>query len=337
MNNKVTRPTMDDVADKAGVSQMTVSRVMNGKGYISKEVRDRVKSAAEEIGYVQNRLARGLRSEKTPLIAVVLPTLGNSVFNDVLSGITDALTDQGCRPVFGVTEYSQEKEDALVRDLLSWRPSGIILAGLEHSDVTRKAIAAAGVRVAEIMDIDGTPISVAIGLSQTAAGVATAKHMLAMGHRRFVYAGSHSGQDLRAGKRLEGFRQTLREAGATLLSQDISDKPSSMMEGRRMTSDILARPVKPDAIYYSNDDLATGGIMHCLSEGIRMPDDIALAGFNGLPFLDALPVRLTTIETPRYEMGRQAGEFISRPSDDRSESNARAVDLGFKLCEGQTC
>ena len=337
MNNKVTRPTMDDVADKAGVSQMTVSRVMNGKGYISKEVRDRVKSAADEIGYVQNRLARGLRSEKTPLIAVVLPTLGNSVFNDVLSGITDALTDEGCRPVFGVTEYSQAKEDALVRDLLSWRPSGIILAGLEHSDVTRKAIAAADARVAEIMDIDDAPISVAIGLSQTAAGVATAKHMLAKGHRHFVYAGSQGGQDLRAGKRLEGFRQTLREAGAKLLSEDISDKPSSMMEGRRMTSDILARPVKPDAIYYSNDDLATGGIMHCLSESIRMPDDIALAGFNGLPFLDALPVRLTTIETPRYEMGRQAGKFISRPSEDHSESSARTIDLGFKLCEGQTC
>lgn len=337
MNNKITRPTMEDVAGKAGVSQMTVSRVMNGKGYISRDVRDRVKSAAEEIGYVQNRLARGLRSEMTPLIAVVLPTLGNSVFNDVLSGITDALTVEGCRPVFGVTEYAQAKEDALVRDLLSWRPSGIILAGLEHSDTTRKAIAAAGVRVAEIMDIDGTPISVAIGLSQTAAGVATAKHMLAKGHRRFVYAGSHSGRDFRAGKRLAGFRQTLREAGATLLSEDISKKPSSMMEGRRLTSDILSRRNRPDAIYYSNDDLATGGIMHCLSEGIQMPDDIALAGFNGLRFLDALPVRLTTIETPRYEMGEQAGKFISRPSEGRSESSAHIVDLGFKLSVGQTC
>lgn len=337
MNKKVMRPTMDDVADKAGVSQMTVSRVMNGKGYISEDVRTRVQTAAAEIGYVQNRLARGLRSEMTPLIAVVLPTLGNSVFNDVLSGITDALTDEGCRPVFGVTEYSEEKEDALVRDLLSWRPSGIILAGLEHSDITRKAIAAAGVRVAEIMDIDGAPISVAFGLSQTAAGEATAKHMLARGHRRFVYAGSHSGRDLRAGKRLEGFRQVVREAGATLLSEEISAKPSSMMEGRRMTAEVLSRPDRPDAIYYSNDDLATGGIMHCLSEGIRMPEDLALAGFNGLPFLEALPVRLTTIETPRYEMGKQAGQFISLPNDDHPDGSPRAVNLGFTLSSGQTC
>ncbi|WP_298972488.1 LacI family DNA-binding transcriptional regulator [uncultured Roseobacter sp.] len=337
MKIRNTRPTMDDVAEKAGVSQMTVSRVMNGKGYISEEVRGRVRAAAAEIGYVQNRLARGLRSEKTPLVAVVLPTLGNSVFNDVLSGITDALTQAGCRPVFGVTEYSEEKEDELVRDLLSWRPSGIVLTGLEHSDVTRAAIAAAGVRVAEIMDIDGTPISMAFGMSQSAAGHATAKHMLAQGLRRFAYAGSHSGRDLRAGKRLEGFRRTLREAGATLLSENISPNPSSMMEGRRMTAEILSRPDKPEAIYYSNDDLATGGIMHCLSNGVRMPEDIALAGFNGLPFLEALPVGLTTVETPRYEMGKQAGQFLSRPDPDLADDTGKVIDLGFNLIAGQTC
>lgn len=328
---------MDDVAERAGVSQMTVSRALNSKGYISEDVRNRVKTAAQDIGYVQNRLARGLRSEQTPLIAVALPTLGNAVFTDVLSGITDALTLQGLRPVFGITEYSEEQEDALVGDLLSWRPSGIILTGLEHSDATKRAIAASGVRVAEIMDIDGVPISVAFGLSQIAAGQETAKHMLAKGHRRFVYAGGHSGLDLRAGKRLEGFRQILREAGATLLSEDISPEPSSMVEGRRMTADILTRSDRPDAIYYSNDDLASGGIMHCLSNNIRIPEDLALAGFNGLPFLDALPIQLTTITTPRYEVGRHAGAFLAAAEQNQSDTGPRLVDLGFQLNLGQTC
>ncbi len=329
---------MDDVADRAGVSQMTVSRVMNGKGYISKDVRSRVETAAREIGYVQNRLARSLRSEQTPLIAVVLPTLGNSVFTDVLSGITDALTQKGFRPVFGVTEYSEDKEDALVRDLLSWRPSGIVLAGLEHSQATRRSISASSVRVAEIMDIDGTPISVAFGMSQRAAGQETAKYMLAKGHRRFVYAGSQGGRDLRAAKRLDGFRQVLREAGATLVSEHISSEPSSMVEGRKMTSDILSGPDRPDAIYYSNDDLASGGIMHCLANGISIPDEIALAGFNGLPFLDALPIQLTTIVTPRYEIGRRAGQFLA--DVDAASSDAikpHHIDLGFQLQAGETC
>lgn len=336
-DRKTARPTMDDVAERAGVSQMTVSRVMNSKGYISENVRNRVKAAAVEIGYVENRLARGLRSEQTPLIAVALPTLGNAVFTDVLSGITDALTAQGFRPVFGVTEYSEEQEEALVRDLLSWRPSGIVLAGLEHSSATRLAVAASGVRVAEIMDIDGPPISVAFGLSQIAAGQETAKHMLAKGHRRFVYVGSQSGEDLRAAKRLHGFRTVLREAGATLISEDISPEPSSMVLGRRMTADILARSERPDAIYYSNDDLASGGIMHCLANHINVPSQVALAGFNGLPFLDALPIKLTTIATPRYEIGRQAGQFIATTDLDQSDNVPRSVDLGFSLNIGETC
>ena len=328
---------MDDVANRAGVSQMTVSRVMNGKGYISSKVRDQVNAAAAEIGYVQNRLARGLRSEQSSLIAVVLPTLGNTVFTEVLRGITDALTAPSLRPVFGLTEYSEDREYELVRDLLSWRPSGIVLAGLEHSDKTRQAIAASGVRVAEVMDIDGEPISTAFGVSQRVAGQVTAQHMLDKGHRRFVYAGSQSGSDLRAGKRLEGFRQTVRDAGGTMMSEIISALPSSMVEGRRMTAEILSSIDRPDAIYYSNDDLAAGGIMHCLAEGVRIPDDIAMAGFNGLPYLDALPIQLTTIKTPRYAIGLQAGQFLAMQGEAGSRDAPKRIDLGLELMVGQTC
>ncbi|WP_298919232.1 LacI family DNA-binding transcriptional regulator [uncultured Roseobacter sp.] len=335
-DGKPARPTMEDVARHAGVSQMTVSRVMSSKGYISEKVRDKVLAAARDIGYVQNRLARGLRSEQTPLIAVVLPTLGNTVFTDVLSGITDALTQNGYRPVFGLTEYSETREETLVRDLLSWRPSGIVLTGLEHSETTRQAIRASGVRVAEIMDVDGPAMECAFGLSQKAAGQHTARHLLGKGHRRFAYAGSQNGQDLRAVKRLEGFRQTLRDAGAVMISEDVSTAPSSMVEGRRLTADILSRADQPDAIYYASDDLAAGGLMHCLSNGIDVPGTLALAGFNGLPFLNALPLQLTTVETPRYEIGLQAGRFLV--SDQAQEALPDGcVDLGFTLIPGQTC
>lgn len=336
-DRKAARPTMDDVADRAGVSQMTVSRVMNGKGYISAKVRDQVHAAAKEIGYVQNRLARGLRSEQSSLIAVVLPTLGNTVFTEVLRGITDALTAQSFRPVFGLTEYSESREYELVRDLLSWRPAGIVLAGLEHAGHTRQAIDASGVRVAQVMDIDGDPISTAFGFSQRSAGQVTAQHMLNKGHRRFVYVGSQSGSDLRAGKRLAGFRETVTAAGGIITTEIIGDLPSSMVEGRRMTAEILSNSDRPDAIYYSNDDLAAGGIMHCLAEGISIPGDIAMAGFNGLPYLDALPIQLTTVKTPRYEMGLQAGRWLVAQGDAGTDSAPRLVDLGFSLVAGQTC
>jgi LacI family gluconate utilization system Gnt-I transcriptional repressor len=336
-DKKAARPTMTDVASQAGVSQMTVSRVINNKGYISDDVRRRVETAADEIGYMQNRLAHSLRSKNTRIIAVVLPSLGNTVFTDTLSGITDAVAQQGFRPVFGVTEYSQSRENELVRDLLTWQPYGILLAGLEHSNDTRNAIEASGTRVAEIMDIDGTPISVAFGLSQKKAGEVTAQYMLGKGYRRFAYIGSLGGRDLRATKRFNGFLETLIQAGATCISRDIASLPSSMVEGLRMTAEVMARLEKPDAIYYANDDLAAGGIMYCIANNIKIPEDVALAGFNGLPFLDALPIQLTTVQTPRYEMGRQAGQFLVGSNQQSSTSSESFIDVGFKLIPGETC
>lgn len=335
MTGKVdSRPTMDDVAIEAGVSQMTVSRVMRGTGQTSEQVRHRVEQAARKLGYVPNRLATSLRDETTPLIAVVLPTLGNRVFSEVLDGITATLSGRGLQPVFGVTEYSEATEEELVRDLLSWRPQGIILPGLEHSDATRTAIRAAGVRVVEVMDIDGDPISIAFGLSQYAAGQATARYMLTKGYRRFGYIGSQGARDLRAVKRFNGFRDAVRDSGGQILVEHVSDGPSSMIEGRRATATVLSAPDRPEAIYYSNDDLAAGGIMHCLSHGVAMPTDVALAGFNGLPFLEALPIQLTTVETPRLEMGIRAAQHLI---DDHDTSEVpRVIDLGFHLIPGQT-
>lgn len=331
------RPTMSDIAAEAGVSQMTVSRVLRGTGQTSHAVQKRVENAARKLGYVPNRLATALRDETTPLVAVALATLGNRVFSEVLNGINETLCEKRLQPVFGVTEYSLEREEELVRDLLSWRPRGIILSGLEHSDATRTAIRASGVRVAEIMDLDGTPISAAFGLSQTEAGCATARYMLSKGYRRFSYLGSQNMRDLRADKRLAGFRRTISEAGAQMVKEHILEGPSSMLAGKVGTARLLDSKDRTEAIYYSNDDLAAGGIMHCLATGISIPDELALAGFNGLSFLDSLPIRLTTVQTPRHEMGRRAAHFVTQDDIDSENSDPQLIDLGFTLIKGETC
>lgn len=325
---------MDDVAALAGVSQMTVSRVMRGAGKTSPAIRDRVQAAAAQLGYSHNRVASAMRDETTPLVGVVLPTLGNRVFSEVLTGLNETLEAQALRPLFGVTEYDPAQEEALVRDLLSWRPRGIVLPGLEQSPATVTALRASGLRVAQVMDLDGDPIEAAFGLSQTGAGRATARHLLEKGYRRFAYLGSQGGKDLRATKRLDGFRGVIRAAGAQIVSEQISDAPSSMSTGRALTQALLDGPAKPDAIYYSNDDLAAGGLMHCLVAGIAVPGTVALAGFNGLAFLESLPIQLTTVETPRAEMGRAAARHVigSAPEGD----GPLKVDLGFRVIPGQS-
>jgi len=311
------RPTTHDVARHAGVSQMTVSRVMRGDPAVSKATRERVQDAASELGYIPNRLASVQRGADNPLVGVVLPTLSNAVFAEVLAGINAGLSEVGLRPVFGVSEYNPEEEERIVRDMLSWQPRGIILTGLEHTDNLRATLSGAGVRVVEIMDTDGAPISTAIGTSHAQAGRDMAAHLLARGYRRAGYIGALPNRDVRARKRLEAFQAAFSAGGGTCAEPIISDQPSSMELGRSLTEQVLAAPNRPEVIYFSNDDLAAGGLMACLAKGVRVPDDLALAGYNGLKFLNALPQKLTTTVTPRFDIGRAAAASIAGDPEPR--------------------
>ena len=324
---------MHDVARVAGVSQMTVSRGMRGTGYISKDVRNEVVKAARDIGYVHNRLAGGNATYDNPIVGVVVPTMQNRVFTEVLSGINATLDESGLRPVFGVSDYSLETEEDLVFDLLSWRPRGLILSGLEHTDSLRRIVSQTGVRLAEVMDTDGDPISACFGFSHTKAGHEMGKHLIARGYRTFAYVGSQGGLDLRATKRFEAFAAVIKEAGAALVAVETSQNASSMDVGRTMTHALMQHPAPPRAIYYANDDLAAGGLMHCLAEGLSTPDDVALAGFNGLGFLTALPQRITTTVTPRFDIGTAAATWIMQTDHDMT---AQKVKLEATLRIGDT-
>jgi len=294
---------------------MTVSRVLRGEGYVSKKVKTRVAQAVAALGYIQNRMASVQRGMENPMVGVILPTLNNTVFTEVLAGINDTLSAQGIRPVFGVSEYAQDEEEKLIRDMLAWQPCGLILSGLEHTTGARRAIDQSDVRVAEIMDIEGDAIEAAFGFSQQVAGSDMAEHLLSRGHRKIAYLGSQGRADLRAAKRFDAFEATLLASGGTIVYKHIATRASSMLLGRELTAACLAEIGTCDAIYFANDDLAAGGLMHCLSHGIAVPQDVALAGFNDLPFLDALPQRITTTRTPRYEIGVQAAQYVAQTPD----------------------
>lgn len=330
MTDRAKRPTMHDVAARAGVSQMTVSRVMRKTAKVSPDVAARVRDAAAALGYVHNRIAGGLAGAGSALVGVILPTLGNRVFTEVLSGVAEGLAASGARPLFAVTEYSPGDEAALIADLLSWRPMGLIVTGLEHSADARALLAKADVPVAEIMDVDGAPVSAAFGFSQAAAGAGMARHLLDKGHRSFGYVGARLGADLRAAKRRAAFLDAINAAGGRLVAEAIGEAPSSMQEGRALTAQMWEGGARPDAIYYANDDLAAGGLMHFMGQGVRVPRDVALAGFNGLDFLAALPLQITTTRTPRHEIGRRAALHVA------GGGAAEIVDLGFELIPGQT-
>ncbi|MEM8554201.1 MAG: LacI family DNA-binding transcriptional regulator [Pseudomonadota bacterium] len=326
------RPTMHDVAAVAGVSQMTVSRALRGEGSVSNEVKARVTQAARQLGYIHNRLASVQRGMENPMVAVILPTLKNTVFTDVLAGINDTLSAHNVRPVFGVSEYSQTEEENLLRDMLSWQPCGVILSGLEHSDGVRRALEKMDVRVAEVMDIDGSPMDACFGISQRGVGIEMAEHLLDRGYRRVAYLGSQGGSDLRAAKRFDAFKSRFADGGGAVVFEHVAEAPSSMALGRDLTVSVFETAPHCDAVYFSNDDLAAGGLMHCIASNVSVPEHIALAGFNGLPFLSALPQQITTTRTPLYDIGAAAALHVV--GDDRGARLAKS--LAHELIVGST-
>ena len=338
-----TRPTLRDVARLSGVSEISVSRVMRNAPNISEKLRERVEQAARQLGYTPNRLAGGLKSQSSNLVAVVVPSMGNNVFPEVVDEIDRILTGHGRRMVLGLTQYDIQREEAVLRDLMSWSPSGLILTGLEHTEASRALLAQARIPVVEIMDIDrppgqSAPLGTVIGVSHHAAGAAMADHLLARGYRRIGYVGAWGESDIRSLKRRQGFEARLAERGMALAARHVAPEASSIGLGRQACARILEAEPQIDALFFANDDLAVGGLLHCLAAGIAVPDRLALAGFNGIGFADAMPQRLTTIRTPRARMGALAAEtLLGQGAGTAAGAEPGAViDLGFSLLARET-
>ena len=323
--------TLADVAALAGVGESTVSRVLRNHGSVSAHTREKILKAAADLHYVPNRIAGTLASMTSKLVGIVIPSVGNTVVPEVLAGANSVLENAGFQPVIGVSNYDPVREEALIESILSWRPSGLLVAGLEHTDRARSMLKGCGVRVVELLDIDGDGVDIVVGSSHRAAGRASAEHLISRGYRRIGYVGHDINADVRAGKRLAAFRETMAEHGLEILDSEFSPGRGSSVEGGRIgISRLLERCHDLEAIYFSNDDLAIGGYFHCLENKIAIPGDLALFGYNGLDISQLTPQPLSTIRSPRVAMGKTGAEMLL------TGGPARVIDMGFDLIPGAT-
>jgi LacI family transcriptional regulator, gluconate utilization system Gnt-I transcriptional repressor len=326
--------TVRDVARNAEVSESTVSRIMRNKGFVADATRARVMESVRALGYVPNRIAGSLASLESRLVGVVLPSLSNIVFPEVLRGMNAALAGSDHQVVISVTDYDIDREEVAVRGLLAWQPMAILIAGFAHTDATRRMLQQSGARVVEMMEIDSTPIDVAVGLSHSRAGHATGRHLIERGYRRFGYVGHDWIADHRARLRHDGLCAALAESGLSIIARAVSDGPSSVATGRTQTARLRAEAPEVDVMVYSNDDMAVGGVFHCFSAGISLPGDLAIFGFNGLEIGRELPQPLSTLRSNRFLIGLRAVEQVLGSSA-RPRSPV-VIDTGFEIFAGAT-
>lgn len=315
---------------------MTVSRVLRNRGDVSSETREKVRAAAKRLGYVPNKIAGALASQRVNLVAVIIPSLSNMVFPEVLTGISDVLDGTPLQPVVGVTNYLPEKEEAVLYEMLSWRPSGVIIAGLEHTDAAKAMMRSAGIPIVEIMDVDGEPIDAMVGISHRRAGRKMAQAIIKAGFKKIGFMGTKMPLDHRARKRFEGFTEALAKAGLEVADQEFYSGGSALAKGREMTEAMLKRTPDLDFLYYSNDMIGAGGLLYCLDQGIDIPSRIGLAGFNGVELLDGLPRMLATMGSERNEIGRLAAQIIAKRASGAEASDEDRIELSPKLKLGDT-
>lgn len=317
--------TLKDVAFAANVSEMTASRALRNAADVSEKTKAKVMDAAAELGYVPNQIAGALASNKVNLVGVIIPSVKSYVFSEVLDGISSTLKPSQLRPVFGLTDYDLDQEADVIRDMLAWRPAGLIVAGLEHSPATRKMLYAANTPIVEIMDVDGDAIDSCVGISHFQAGFDMAVAIAKKGHRSIGFLGTKMPLDFRATKRLDGFVAGLESKDITLLDQELYSSGSTVRKGKESTAAMLQRHPNLDCIYCSTDVIAIGAVMHCMAANIAIPDQLAVAGFNALSMAEGLPIELATTDSLRFEIGKAAADIILQRNIQGASQNSKRV------------
>jgi len=320
--------TLADVARLAGVSPITVSRAINSPDALAPETLARVREAVTRTGYVPNRLAGGLASNRSRLVVAIVPTIASPVFLETVQALTLALEAAGYEVVLGQSGYDGSREDDLLDAVIGRRPDGVILTGVMHSPQGRRRLAAAGIPVVETWDLTPTPIDMLVGFSHEKAGAAAAEYLFRKGARRPAMI---SADDYRASLRRQGFTEAmtrLLEAGPVPCRMVTA--PTTLASGRTGLADLLDRHAGIDAVFCSSDVIAQLTEAH--ARGLEIPKDLRIFGFGDLNFAAHTHPSLTTVRIDGTAIGRQAARFIL----DRAAGIApkqRIVDLGFSLVE----
>ncbi len=321
--------TLHDVARLAGVAPITASRAVNTPEQVSDEVRRKVQDAITRTGYVPNRLAGGLASAKSRLVAAVVPTIGGLVFLQTLQALDEALAAQGYQLMVGQSGYADSREDALLDAIIGRRPDGIVLTGILHSAEGRRRLLASGIPVVETWDLTPTPIDMLVGFSQAEVGRRVAGFLHAKGRRQLAIV---LGDDERAARRLAAFRDRARELGLPEVRVEVVPAPTTLRSGRAALARLLGAAPAIDAVFCTSDLLALGVLTEAQCRGIDVPGRLAIVGFGDLAFAADLHPALTTVQINGEQIGRQAARFILDRLDGKTV-DPRVVDIGFSIVE----
>ena len=319
--------SLADVAEEAGVSKMTASRVLRGTSGFSAETRERVLKIANSMGYVPNRVAAAFGSETANnLVGICIPTLSRELYGQILEGLESKFSSVGFQPIVGVVGYQDDVELAWLNSALTWRPKGLIVAGRERTDKNRDFLQSLAIPCVEIWNLGGGKDTMRksdpmrVGFDHYRAGVEMGEYLVDRYNGPFGYIGIQDNGVKLGTDRFAGFESVIKSSlgnnkgsaakeASPIETVYLHDR-SSFYAGYYGTEQILSANPDLRVLYYLDDNMAVGGMMLCQQKGLKVPGDVAIAGFGGMDIGAVLPTRLTTTTAFRLRIGKMAAENL---------------------------
>ena len=301
--------TIRDVARRAGVSTMTVSRVINSSGHTSPQTRARVEHAVAELGYVPNAVARHLRSKRTKTIALVLSDITNPFFTTIARGVEDVAGPKGFGVMFCNTDESESEEIDYLQMLIQRQVDGVLLVPAGRSIEPLRLLRAHGVPVVVLDRRVASRQVDQVRTDSVAGAYRLTRHLVELGHRRI---GMLTGRRTISTSidRVAGYERALAEIGVAIDPQLVRYGGYGLAGGYRMATEVLAAEPRPTAIFAANNFVAFGAVRALRERSLQVPDDVSLVCFDDLPEEWLIDPFLTVVDQPAYEMGRQAAVLL---------------------------
>lgn len=298
------RVTLQDIAQLAGVTKMTVSRFLRTPEKVAAGTAERIAQVMRELNVTS---ADAAQAGRKPRLGVLVPSFNNQIFADLLAGIESVTQARGYQTLVVNYDYSPQREEEQIAQLLSYPIAGLILTDSAHTLRAETYLGAAKIPLAQVMDLDAPPGRIAVGFDNEQAGYDMTEALLASGKRHIVYFGAMS--DARDNKRYRGYCRAMAAQGQTP-RQITPHRVSSVSIGADMLAMARERYPQLDGILCTNDDLAVGVLQACLRLGVRVPQEVALSGFHGLDIGQATTPGIASVITPRFDMGKTAAEML---------------------------
>jgi LacI family transcriptional regulator len=323
-----------DVAARAGCSTASVSRVLNQPDRVNDELRGRVEVAMRELGYAPNNAARALRSRRTHIMGIVIPTLNYAIYARLVEGLQIKLAEHGYSLLVATSEYDLGREEDRARVLLERGVEALVMVGDTHRPALYHLLESTGIPYVNTYVFRAEAAHPCVGFDNRQVTAQIAGFLLGLGHQRFgMISAVITGND-RAAERVAGVRGALEQHGLPLPPEAVYQCPYSIASGREGFRYLRSLAAPPTAVVCGNDVLAIGALIEARALGVRVPDDVSIVGFDNLEFAAHFDPPLTTIDVPAKEMGESAADLLVRRVTGKSA--IRSIHLEPRLIVRRT-